>query len=106
MNTLKEFVLEISTSCTIFSSWYRAVTFTHELPPVIIVREMGPRVRNFIYSFSYYLLSTYYMPECLMNYGWRFMALYRRQESTDGMGREERGGFRMGNTCIPVVDSS
>ena len=23
----------------------------------------------------------------------------------DGMGREERGGFRMGNTCIPVVDS-
>ena len=23
----------------------------------------------------------------------------------DGMGREERGGFRMGNTCIPVADS-
>ena len=23
----------------------------------------------------------------------------------DGTGREERGGFRMGNTCIPVVDS-
>ena len=23
----------------------------------------------------------------------------------DGMGREERGGFRMGNTSIPVVDS-
>ena len=22
-----------------------------------------------------------------------------------GMGREEGGGFRMGNTCIPVVDS-
>ena len=21
----------------------------------------------------------------------------------DGMGREEGGGFRMGNTCIPVV---
>ena len=21
------------------------------------------------------------------------------------MGREERGGFRMGNTCIPVADS-
>ena len=44
--------------------------------------------------------------ECLMNYGRRFMTLYRRQESRDGMGREERGGFRMGNTCIPVVDSS
>ena len=27
----------------------------------------------------------------------------RRQR--DGMGREEGGGFRMGNTCIPVVDS-
>ena len=23
----------------------------------------------------------------------------------DGMGREEGGGFRMGNTCIPVADS-
>ena len=23
----------------------------------------------------------------------------------DGMGREEGGGFRMGNTCIPVLDS-
>ena len=23
----------------------------------------------------------------------------------DGMGREEGGGFRIGNTCIPVVDS-
>ena len=23
----------------------------------------------------------------------------------DGMGREVGGGFRMGNTCIPVVDS-
>ena len=23
----------------------------------------------------------------------------------DGMGREEGGGFRMGNTCIPVEDS-
>ena len=23
----------------------------------------------------------------------------------DGIGREEGGGFRMGNTCIPVADS-
>ena len=23
----------------------------------------------------------------------------------DGMGREEGGGFRVGNTCIPVADS-
>ena len=24
----------------------------------------------------------------------------------DGMGREVGGGFRMGNTCMPVADSS
>ena len=24
----------------------------------------------------------------------------------EGMGREDGGGFRMGNTCIPVADSS
>ena len=24
---------------------------------------------------------------------------------TDGMGREEGGGFRMGNMCIPVADA-
>ena len=26
-------------------------------------------------------------------------------DDPDGMGREEGGGFRMGNTCIPVADS-
>jgi len=26
-------------------------------------------------------------------------------QEMDGMGREEGGGFRMRNTCIPVVDS-
>ena len=26
-------------------------------------------------------------------------------DSRDGMGREDGGGFRMGNTCIPVADS-
>ena len=29
----------------------------------------------------------------------------RHMTQRDGMGREEGGGFRMGNTCIPVVDS-
>ena len=29
----------------------------------------------------------------------------RKITQRDGMGREERGGFRMGNTCIPVADS-
>ena len=26
-------------------------------------------------------------------------------DQKDGVGREEGGGFRMGNTCMPVVDS-
>ena len=30
---------------------------------------------------------------------------YIRTTQRDGMGREEGGGFRMGNTCIPVADS-
>ena len=28
-----------------------------------------------------------------------------KEDLKDGMGREEGGGFRMGNTCIPVADS-
>ena len=28
-----------------------------------------------------------------------------KETQRDGMGREEGGGFRMGNTCIPVADS-
>jgi len=34
-----------------------------------------------------------------------FYWFFRIQNQRDGMGREEGGGFRMGNTCIPVVDS-
>ena len=33
-------------------------------------------------------------------WGWGTGATQR-----DGMGREEGGGFRMGNMCIPVADS-
>ena len=29
----------------------------------------------------------------------------KREIQRDGMGREEGGGFRMGSTCIPVMDS-
>ena len=32
----------------------------------------------------------------------KFIAI---QAYFNGMGREEGGGFRVGNTCIPVVDS-
>jgi len=31
--------------------------------------------------------------------------LLKASGQRDGMGREEGGGFRMGNTCIPVMDS-
>ena len=33
--------------------------------------------------------------------------VYTEQNTTqrDGMGREDGGGFRMGNTCIPMVES-
>ena len=35
-----------------------------------------------------------------------FVLIYGKTTTQrDGMGREEGGGFRMGNTCIPVVDS-
>ena len=33
-------------------------------------------------------------------WGWRTETIQR-----NGMGREETGGFGMGNTCIPVEDS-
>ena len=47
-----------------------------------------------------------------VNFRWllRNKALIKTQTCTgttqrDGMGREEGGRFRMGNTCIPVADS-
>jgi len=33
------------------------------------------------------------------------LGLVHWDDPEDGMGREEGGGFRMGNTCMPVVDS-
>ena len=33
------------------------------------------------------------------------LGLVHWDDQRDGMGREEGGGFRMGNMCIPVVDS-
>ena len=35
----------------------------------------------------------------------RFDTGCTRKTQRDGMGREEGGRFRMGNTCIPVADS-
>ena len=33
------------------------------------------------------------------------LGLVHWDDQRDGMGRDEGGGFRMGNTCIPVADS-
>ena len=33
------------------------------------------------------------------------LGLVHGDDPEDGMGREEGGGLRMGNTCIPVADS-
>ena len=33
------------------------------------------------------------------------LGLVHWDDQRDGTGREEGGGFRMGNTCIPAVDS-
>ena len=35
----------------------------------------------------------------------RCLGLVHWDDPEGGMGREEGGGFRMGNTCIPVADS-
>ena len=34
-----------------------------------------------------------------------YLGLVHWDDPGDGVGREEGGGFRMGNTCIPVADS-
>ena len=53
-----------------------------------------------------------YIIICEMNRQSRFDAGYRMlggwctgMTQRDGTGKKEGGGFRMGNTCIPVVDS-
>ena len=40
--------------------------------------------------------------QCTMLDAWGWCT---RTAQRDGMGREEGGGFGMGNTCIPVTDS-
>ena len=42
-------------------------------------------------------------PSSMCQFSNSFRLKYTTQR--DGMGREEGGGFRMGNTCIPVADS-
>ena len=39
---------------------------------------------------------------CMILDAWRWCTGTTQR---DGMGREEGGGFRTGNTCMPVVDS-
>ena len=40
--------------------------------------------------------------QCMMMNAWGWCTGTTQR---DGMGMEEGGGFRMGNTCIPVADS-
>ena len=44
----------------------------------------------------------YHLSKCMILDAWDWCT---EMTQKDGMGREEGGGFRMGNTCIPVVDS-
>ena len=41
-------------------------------------------------------------PDLMHDTGWGWCTGMTQR---DGMGREEGGGFRMGNTCVPVADS-
>ena len=47
-----------------------------------------------------HLVKSMVFPVVMYGWGWCTGTTQR-----DGMGREEGGGFRMGNTCIPVADS-
>ena len=42
---------------------------------------------------------------CQSRFDTECLGLVHWDDQRDGMGREEGGGFRMGNTCIPVTDS-
>jgi len=48
-----------------------------------------------------------YETSCQSRFNARYwmLAMCTGTTQRDGMGREEDGGFRMGNICIPVADS-
>ena len=47
----------------------------------------------------------YILSPCLLNLYAEYIMRNAGTTQRDGMGREEGGGFRMGNTCTPVADS-
>ena len=55
------------------------------------------RIQGYRYHLSKFRI--YSLVYCIA-WGWGTETTQR-----DGMGREEEGGFRMGSTCTPVVDS-
>ena len=61
--------------------------FSAAFPPTVSVKEI---------SYSKKIITS----TMLDAWGWCTGTAQR-----DGMGREEGGGFGMGNTCIPVADS-
>ena len=51
-------------------------------------------ILHFFFFFKFYFIFKLYI-----------IVLVLPTTQRDGMGREEGGGFRRGNTCIPVADS-
>ena len=60
----------------------------------------------FVFSITHSILEgqfgTYIKVRCTILDAWGWCT---GKTQRDGMGREEGGGYRMGNTCIPVADS-
>ena len=64
--------------------------------------NLGKKYIKAVYCHHVYL--TYMQSVSCEMLGWMNHKLESRLLG-DSMGREEGGGFRMGNTCIPVADS-
>ena len=58
------------------------------------------QLQNFLHTLLHSLVFLHIDGVFMDAWGWCTGTTQR-----DGMGREEGGGFRMGNTCIPVADS-
>ena len=68
--------------------------------PAILIPACVSSSPAFLMMYSAYELPVQVRCTILDAWGWCTGTTQR-----DGMGREEGGGFRMGNTCIPVADS-
>ena len=71
-----------------------------QLPCKIALTFYRVWVSFFIHQRTYVLLSIWFRAASFPS-----GSLYSKSDSLLRVGREEGGGFRMGNTCIPVADS-